>query len=345
MIRAAAMVVCILSCAIARAVEIELPADSNQTPDTPIVELPKGTRVRESASSWDALLQKATPTFAWNHRDLMWIRYNAKGELEFQLDQATRIEPKGKAATVALVDIRSTDAWLEWPQEFVAATARLRRARPEYDGGSDTYAILISRNRDGSELYDVAWQSLTMGTGLYRTLRHIFVLHDFDGRWRFVGESPGEQDSHYGWSSLQFLVKWTGDANAPVSIHYSYMEGESEASASPDARQTELCTQQEGVLEGTLPAVACWIDEPHGVVDATDSFQSLLLSAAEWRSLYRPGDDDAAQTLRIVERLFLAKNPFLISRIATLGSRIYFPTYAEVSSATESLREARRVKK
>jgi hypothetical protein len=236
---------------------------------------------------------------------------------------------------MALLDLTNATANL-WGQEFTAATAPLVRTRPYHDGGCDTHALLLSRRKNGAELYDVAWESETMGAGLWWSLRHIYVLHDADGQWRFVGEGPSELHGHvnnHGHSSeLESTVRWTNDAAAPVRILYSFYECDNESSESSN-EETVLTTHREAILEGSLPVHIRWLNSPHHIVEAGETFESVVRSIAGWRGSLQTGDANASRALLIARRLVLAKNPFLLHRIAIPGTFVSLPDYNEFTLA------------
>ncbi|HTL28300.1 MAG TPA: hypothetical protein VL282_03730 [Tepidisphaeraceae bacterium] len=333
----AVLLIALLVVQVAHAVEISYDS-SFKSP--PLDQLPSGATIRLGSRTWDGLVSRSAPTFAWNDSDLMWIRYDEKHQLQFELDHAIILKPKHAAATVALLDVTNC-APGDYIQEFSRDTARVVKERPPGDGGPGTHALLLSRHTDGAELYDVIWQSATMGSGVWRSLRHIYILRDADGQWRFGGEGPSELDGHGFCSALDFDVQWTGNPESPIRIFYSFFGCDNEASESP-TKETMLTTRREAILEGSLPGKVRWLNEEHHLVDVDETFENLVRSIAEWRGNLRTGDPDEPQSLLVARRLLLAKNPFLIHRIAIPGTFVVLPDYNEVSRARMALTTSRR---
>jgi hypothetical protein len=297
----------------------------------PLDQLPLRAKIRLSAATWTDLVARAAPTFAWNQSDLMWIRYDDRHQLQFELDHAVVVKPKNSNAQAALLDVTNCLPG-NYIQEFSRDTAHIVKERPPGDGGPGTHAIMISRRSDGTELYDVVWQSATMGAGLWWSLRHIYILRDAGGQWRFVGEGPSECNGRGFCSDLQFDVQWTTDPAAPVRVLYSFYGCDNEASESP-TKETMLTTHREAILDGSLPTNIRWLNGEHHVVEADETFERVVRSIAEWRGSLRNGDPDEKQLLLIAQRLLLTKNPFLLHHIATPGTFVLVPDYNEFNKA------------
>jgi hypothetical protein len=106
-------------------------------------------------------------------------------------------------------------------QNFHAVATLHDRLPPIMDdaGERGDYAIALDNSRQFGTVYEIGWQC-EMGTGTAHPCygRRIYVLHDHNDHWQFLGEGPAEGAERGGATTLESSVIWSdtsSNATAP----------------------------------------------------------------------------------------------------------------------------------
>lgn len=195
-----------LGCSTNRTRVLDYSAGNSISADDGVLKgLGNGYAIQVAANSWPALVLKAKPAFAWNGRDLLWIRQGPRGEPAFMLDEAYIYQPTNQSRQWILVNKEeragenfadwSEYGWWQFGNQYLRAVILLQAQKPEpHDGDvSGDYAVVKSVNRQHGVVYEIGWQSETSsGVAHPEFGRRIYLFKDPGNRWHFVGEGPEE---------------------------------------------------------------------------------------------------------------------------------------------------------
>ena len=133
------------------------------------------TRDSDLKSLESPQIHRTSPTFTWGGSDMLWVQKDVSGKPQFAMNHAYPIDNDSGAAMWAV----STPRPLTRAQGFVDYTRMV------------TSGEVLSKSRDGSQLYLVKWPSRQItGTGPVAVTRNLFVLREENDHWKFVGEGP-----------------------------------------------------------------------------------------------------------------------------------------------------------
>jgi hypothetical protein len=269
--------------------------------------------VRVEADSWQALIEKVKPAFAWNGCDMMWITEDTNGRPQFVLDEAYIYQPTNEAPRWVLLEEHEApfDPWYgEVMGHNLRGIATLHEAVPvpHNDAGIiGEYEVVKSVNPRFGTVYEIGWQKLMAnGTCLCEENRRLYVLEDRANQWRFLGEgiAEGNDKSHYlpGFTSVESRVVWTNSKthDLPVEIRIIVKDTTMEVAGEGDANSTprpDWTTCREYVLGGPFPAAMRRTTErPYLLTEKGDTFDKIVLRSAQWCSEW--GDDSNAPTVK-----------------------------------------------
>ncbi len=307
-----------------------------------------GLVIREQAATLQKLTAKTKPDFTFGNggRDMMWVGQDEKGNPQFTLDRAYVHKPKGKPAKWVLLTSRNAPLRLiRGGCEYLHGVAKLRKKVPT-NRSCVKYALVKSTDPKGGTVYEIVWQStMSGGTSLAESERHLFVLRDGKGRWRFIGEGPSGGHGKMGyckaWSSaVDARVKWTKRADTPVRIHFVATSAEYEWASSDmlqadptagDAMRDELKTRLDWVLDGKLPTTLRKITgRPYILARPGDTFNKVVRHLSSWSSGWRGNLGKGDRRIEAVWKRELTRlNPKLPTGNIPKGTRINLLTHAE----------------
>ncbi len=192
--------------------------------------LGKRLSVRIEADSWQALVIKTKPTFAWNGRDMMWIENDTNGQPQFVLDEAYIYQPTNQPPRWVLLATHAAP-FDEWYGKVMGnnlrGVATLHQTVPIADNDAGVigdYAVIKSTNPRFGTVYEIGWQMLMAnGTCLCEDNRRLYVWKDRTSHWHFLGEGQGEESERGGGQTVESKVVWenspTNDLPFQIQFH------------------------------------------------------------------------------------------------------------------------------
>ncbi|MCK4625862.1 MAG: outer membrane lipoprotein carrier protein LolA, partial [Phycisphaerae bacterium] len=316
------------------------PATQPALPQPVLYGLGKRLGIRVEADSWDALVKKVKPTFTWSGRDMMWADKDEKGNPQFTLDRAHVYKPKGKPAKWVLLTFQNAPFAVFGWNDYLPGIAKLHKKVP-IDRRSVKYALVKSTNPKGGTVYEIVWQSaMSLGIGSVAEQRHLFVLQNAKGKWRFLGEGPvcsgnkmrGLRAARY---TLQSKVVWTGKPNASVRIELVQKGTQTEWPSSDDdptvVLKRDRIEYRDAVIDGKVPAILRQTTKrPYMLAQKGDTFEKIVHHLATWSSGWDANKGNDRQIILKIWRKELTKlNPQLPKGKIPEGARIRLLTYAE----------------
>jgi hypothetical protein len=337
------------------------------TPDSGDVVALKGLgkrlSVRVEADSWQALIEKTKPAFAWNGRDMMWIESDTNSQPQFVLDEAYIYQPTNQPLRWVLLDTHDAP-FDEWYGEVMGnnlrGVATLHKTVPIADndaGEIGEYAVVKSSNPKFGTVYEIGWQKLMAnGTCLCEDNRRIYVLKDRANQWHFIGEGIGDSSGKSGieddGTSVDARVVWMKSKtnDLPFQIQFVCQNCETEASDAPDfVPRPGLVTYDEYILAGTFPApLRRTTDRSYLLAEKGDTFDKFVEHCAEWDNGWNvwPDAGQKIKNERIIEmwRAGLAQLNPQLPKTGNIkeGTRVQLLTYAETINRLDALEKAER---
>ncbi len=243
--------------------------DSAVAEENVVLDLGKQFSIRASAGSWEELIQKVKPTFAWNGCDMMWIETDHRSQPEFILDEAYVFQSANQPRQWVLLEHKTNVPYKDLHQEsprFFYSCRNLYAVAPLLDsippvqndaGERGNYAVMIGANPRYGSIYEIGWQNeMCIGVSHPDYGRRIYLFKDRSNNWRFLGEGPAEGWSRDGGNTLESKAIWNDSSSYPFEIRFhseevSYPIGYSadDTNRPPDVMQTN-----EYVLAGKFPA-------------------------------------------------------------------------------------------
>ena len=200
-----------------------------QYPQPVLAGLGERLAIAAEAPTLAGLQQQLKPNFAWDKCCMMWVRENPAGKPEFTMDRAYVYQPKGEDPKWVVLEARDAPFDEMYAQVMgynLKAVAPVLETKPTGDNGSGDYAIVLSHRAGLGTVYEIGWQDLLAnGTSLAETERRLYVLKDSGGKYRFIGEGPGEGHGKNGYLTMfairqEARVTWAKDSQAPCRIDF-----------------------------------------------------------------------------------------------------------------------------
>ncbi|MHC4714680.1 MAG: FG-GAP repeat domain-containing protein [Planctomycetota bacterium] len=310
-----------------------LTAERYRYPSVVLEGLKEGWAVRMEAPTLAALLDKAKPDIVFNTVDMMWADTGDDDRMRFTLDRAFRFHVEGQPTKWVLV-ASGVRGDLQLSGQYTRRVIEVAEAIPREDHWP-SYAIVKSASDEFGTLYEIGWQGVggIGGSGNHEGRSVLYVLRDDAGRWRFIGEGPGECNGRSGGEytflySVESTVVWTGDPESPVEVRFvcrdaKYQGGLSDYEIPADIVRRDYVSYTEAVLEGPYPAsLRRTTEHPYMVVEEDETFDSLVEHLARWELLWITNRGNARQRLLAAWRRELRRlNPSLTEGAIPAGTR------------------------
>lgn len=298
-----------------------------------------------TADSLEALVESTEPLATWgidargrSGVNMVWVFDSPATPLRFIFNQAAH------SADGRWVLARRSPDVAPLPSlsiQFSYCEMTLVDKPPQSDGGGSPHALVVQKNEHGT-LYRARWGTEPcLGSGLYYTLRDVFLFQSADGQWSLIGQGADQTQGRRG-----------GGTYFNQDVEYRYLPAEGvigkvRITATKSNRvgwlgdlppsssaNRDLVSYREGTLDIRSREMS-WGKHEYVRLEAGDTLWKMAERVTRWNHDYLSEHPERWQALQQpVLDLIRKLNPKSASRGAPqIGERILIPSYAEIQTA------------